>query len=347
LESIEIDNLSPVTLDWEFRAPWGWNQETWRGRWWSGNGNYYYDIPPYVLYWDAPARPFFEERLANENTIENVGVILAANRPQYGGTWQEGNPWANWDHWPNELGVSYSRTRFRIKNKNGITDGEPAQVFVFFDPEGGQREKVMHVVWDGRGAYSPEYEIDPASLRPGVQGVFHINAGSMFFELDLAQAEERKAGQTVIIPMAPDTAILGISAQSRSLSPATETSGLISGSIQFPGMDDTWYEGATITLDKISGEGTLAFKVVDPFTGLETDVPLGRNLAPDFFSSRGDYPSSVWVAKGVDVGTVTLRLTYKKGPLPQNLWVKTGIIALRSGARFLEVVHNRPIREWV
>jgi hypothetical protein len=34
-------------------------------------------------------------------------------------------------------------------------------------------------------------------------------------------------------------------------------------------------------------------------------------------------------------------------PLPQNLWVKTGIIALRSGARFLEVVHNRPIREWV
>jgi hypothetical protein len=123
LESIEIDNLSPVTLDWEFRAPWGWNQETWRGRWWSGNGNYYYDIPPYVLYWDAPARPFFEERLANENTIENVGVILAANRPQYGGTWQEGNPWANWDHWPNELGVSYSRTRFRIKNKNGITDG--------------------------------------------------------------------------------------------------------------------------------------------------------------------------------------------------------------------------------
>jgi hypothetical protein len=37
----------------------------------------------------------------------------------------------------------------------------------------------------------------------------------------------------------------------------------------------------------------------------------------------------------------------KKMPLPQNLWVKTGIIALRSGARFLEVVHNRPIREWV
>ena len=36
-----------------------------------------------------------------------------------------------------------------------------------------------------------------------------------------------------------------------------------------------------------------------------------------------------------------------KKPLPQNLWVKTGIIALRSGARFLEVVHNRPIREWV
>jgi hypothetical protein len=34
-------------------------------------------------------------------------------------------------------------------------------------------------------------------------------------------------------------------------------------------------------------------------------------------------------------------------PLPQNLWVKTGIIALRSGARFLEVAHNRPIREWV
>jgi hypothetical protein len=37
----------------------------------------------------------------------------------------------------------------------------------------------------------------------------------------------------------------------------------------------------------------------------------------------------------------------RKMPLPQNLWVKTGIIALRSGARFLEVVHNRPIREWV
>jgi hypothetical protein len=40
-------------------------------------------------------------------------------------------------------------------------------------------------------------------------------------------------------------------------------------------------------------------------------------------------------------------MTLPKQPLPQNLWVKTGIIALRSGARFLEVVHNRPIREWV
>lgn len=326
VESIEIDNLSPLVIYNHFYAPWGWNQETWRGKWWSGNTNYMYDIPPYALYWDAPARPFFEERLADENTIENVGATLAANRPQYGGTWQEGNPWANWDHWPNELGVSYSRTKFRIRNKNGITDGEPAQVFVHFDPEGGEREKVMHVEWDGRGAYSPEYEIDPASLRPGMQGVFHINAGSIFFELDLAQAVGRKAGQTVIIPMAPGAAILGISAQPRSFSPATETSGLISGSVQFPGMDDTWYEGATITLDKISGEGTLAFKVVNSFTGQEADVPFGQNLAPDFFSSRGEYSSSVWIAKGIDVGTVTLRLTYKKGDT--NLSVeRTAVVA--------------------
>ncbi len=36
-----------------------------------------------------------------------------------------------------------------------------------------------------------------------------------------------------------------------------------------------------------------------------------------------------------------------KMPLPQNLWVGTGIRVPRSGARLLEGVHNGPVREWV
>jgi hypothetical protein len=72
---------------------------------------------------------------------------------------------------------------------------------------------------------------------------------------------------------------------------------------------------------------------------------LGREFNTIFLpESRGSRPVMHFMFRGEEQVYTFSTLPV---PLPQNLWVKTGIIALRSGARFLEVVHNRPIREWV
>ncbi len=290
--------------------PWGWTQSTWRGRWYNSTTSWYYDIPPYSFWWDARCYPFYEETLQNENTIEMVGNTAKANPPAYPGTWTEGNPWANWDHWDNDLGISYSRTKFRIRNKNGITDGEPAQVFVYFDPEGGEREQIMHVQWDGQGTTSPEYTIDPALLRPNVEGTFHINAGSMFFELDLAQAEARKSGETLVIRTNPDTQ--GGNTLLRGPTTMSTTYGYLAD-VRFPGMNDSWYDGATITLSQSNGTGAAEFIAVDPNTGHEVSVPFDQNLAADFFHSRGYYSGYDWKIEGATPGHFTCTLTYTKG----------------------------------
>lgn len=292
-----------------------WSLPHWRGTFISYNqNNNFYEREPINGGWDGTSYPTYHEILAEKNDAAKLLQTAQGNRPPYPLSWIEGNPWAFWDIWNNELGVSYSRTKFRIKNKNGITDGEPAQVFVFFDPEGGEREEVMHVEWNGQGAYSPEYEIDPAALRPGVQGTFHINAGSMFFEINLTQTDARKNGQTVIIPMQGSAISTRSLAAVNAYPPSPVPSDTATPSaVKFPGMDDSWYDGATITLAKVSGEGAITFRAVDPQTGIETDIPTGQNLAPDFFSSRGEHSGSEWIVAGTDVGKVTMKLTYEKG----------------------------------
>lgn len=341
VESVLSNNdISAVDLSWDYIAPWGWTQATWRGKWWSRNGTYYFDVPPYALYWDGVARPFFEERLKDENTLENVGLVLAANRPPYDSAWREGNPWARWDHWTNGLGVSYSRTKFRIKNKNGIPNGEPAHVIAYFDPEGGEREEVMSVEWNGQGKYSPEYEIDPASLRPGVQGTFHINAGSIFFELDLAQADARKGGETVVIGM-KDSSANPLTSFARTFStPEPETAGGIPGAITFPGMDDKWYEGCTITLNKTAGNGAAVFKVLNPYTGAESTVPYNQDLAADYFHSRGQFTGFEWKIYGAVPGRFTCSLTYTKG---NTVLALTRTALIRGVASILSDLDNNGV----
>ena len=77
--------------------------------------------------------------------------------------------------------------------------------------------------------------------------------------------------------------------------------------VRFPGMDDSWYTGATITLTKESGAGEVRFKVGT------TVVPLNTNLAPNFFKSGGTHTGGDWSIEGVTAGPVKMTLTYTKG----------------------------------
>jgi len=298
--------------------PWGYQGTTLRTNWMGKvmfdmqRRPFYYDLPPYSPNWDAAGYLYYVEQRTHENTIANVQSVLRANPPAYPSAWTDGNPWATWDVWSTQMGATYQRLKFRVQNKNG-TVGDPAKVAVFFDPKsGGARETVMNVEWDGQSQYSPEYTIDPAVLKPGVEGTFHVGLGTMYFELDEGQATTRKAGLNVVIPVA-DTESSGNNLRTVGVENGLSTTSSISPAIRFPGMDDTWYEGASITLSQISGLGAVRVKAIDPYSGYEVDVPLGKNLAADFFDSHGYYSGFDWKIVGVNAGFITLRLSYSKG----------------------------------
>lgn len=303
--------------------PWGYQGPILRTNWMGKvmfdmqRRPFYYDLPPYSPNWDAAGYLYYVEQRTNENTIANVQSVLRANPPAYPSTWTDGNPWATWDVWSTQMGATYQRLKFRVQNKNGAI-GDPAKVVVFFDPKsGGARETVMNVEWDGQSQYSPEYTIDPAVLKPGVEGTFHVGLGTMYFELDEGQTDNRKAGGSVLIPVPQEGETPTNALRVRGLSVESALPNIITilpaPSLKFPGMDDTWYDGATITLTKTGGTGAVSMKAIDPYGGAEVNVPLGANLAADFFHSRGLYSTFNWVIQGVAAGPISLTLTYTKG----------------------------------
>lgn len=299
--------------------PWGWNEAYRHGVWYNPcNCQLYYDVVPIQPYpfWDAGGFLYYEETLINENTIANVGSTAIANPPGYPVAWSEGNPWAMYDIWNTAMGVTYSRLIFRVQNKNGVTNGEPVKACIFFTPKlGGSREELMTIHWSGQGQFSPEYTIDPGVLRPNIEGIFHASVGTVSFELDVGQVDNRKADQEVTIPIHEEDDETQQFLRFRKGISAANNVSVPSPNIKFPGMDDTWYEGATITITQNSPAmaGELSFIAVDPISGDEVAVPLGQNLAPDFFNSRGFYSGYLWKIRGIRTGLVTLILSYNKG----------------------------------
>ena len=302
---------------------WDWNQETWRGEWFdpSNSGNLFYDISPFHPWWDGEAWLYYEEYLSNENTMADVVSTAVSNPPAYSSVWQEGNPWGIWDKWSSELGVSYRRFKFRITNKGAVDVENPALATVFFKPEGSNEvEEVMSVEWDGTNTSSPVYEVDPHQLKSNVDGTFYINAATMAFELDLAQKANRLSGEQVIL-LVPDTSInqgLGFAAFGASqVNPPPEGAKL--AQVKFPGMNDSWYKDASITMSLVSGTGVIKIIAYDPDTGNQVQVPFSQNIANDFFHSKGAYHGWDWYVKAEQAGELQMQLQYTKGAKTMSL----------------------------
>ena len=289
------ENIGAGYLPYSVYYTWDWNLATWRGKWYFDE-SYSYDFPPYNLNWDAPARVFYEESLADENTIEMVKQTALDNPPAYPSGWTNGKPWATWDISDDDLGVTYSRFIFRFKKRDVNTDSPPVSAGVYFMPKGSSAQQLLKTIsWNGKTAKSADCFVDPKALRRGLDGDFHIGFSSIRFELDVAQQDQREAGETVVIP-ANDTDSGGGNAPDKA-SPVA----------RFPGMDDSWYTGANITLTKMSGAGKVRFKVGT------TEVPLGTNLAPAYFKSGGQFKGGKWKIEGVTAGPVKMILAYTKG----------------------------------
>jgi len=293
---------------------WDWRTATRQGKFKSNNHieayrgyldfwRYGYEYPNLNQYYrySRPTDVYYDEWLSAENTIENVKQLALDNKPVYPASWTAGVASATWDVWSHDMGVTYSRLQFRLVKNSGATNARPVKAYVFFDPKGsGSRQEVASYSWDGQGQ-DMGMSVDPAALRFKIEGTFHLGVAAAYLELDEAQASMRASGKTVIIPA-------GFDESGSANPPDTHVPG-----VKFPGMNDYWYDGSTITLTRKSGTGSVRFKVVDPISGNPVEVQLGSNLATDFFLSNGRYSGCDWQIEGVDPGPVTMELTYSRG----------------------------------
>ena len=329
-----------VDFNWARLPTWQWQSEKTRGKWdpqpqyWDENilrwSYLEYDRPPYNFnrvnpwninnlvewnWYDGPAKIFYEEVLSDENTIAEVEQLALANPPDYPSQWKNGIPSARYEVWENKLGVTYSRLKFRFVERSGVNITDPVSVGVYFKRKSDNVTSLVKTVsWKkGNNKASSDCVIDPKVLKPGIEGVFHVGLATISFELDIAQQKQRAQELPIIIP----TAI-----------PADEDGeGLIATpEISFPGMDnDTWFTGASITLSKVSGTGSLQFKAVHPSNGTEVLIPLDTNLASDFFKSTGIYHGYKWKVVGITPGSVVVRINYSKGTTT-NMWAKRSAV---------------------
>ncbi|MCC7293934.1 MAG: hypothetical protein IT449_17885 [Phycisphaerales bacterium] len=83
---------------------------------------------------------------------------------------------------------------------------------------------------------------------------------------------------------------------------------------------DALLDGATVTLTKVGGSGTVRVLAIHPNPELPltddwVEVSLGANLRDNFFLSTGPYKSFNWYAEGLTFGEVTLELKFENGPM--------------------------------
>jgi hypothetical protein len=296
-------NQTYVDVD-EFPVGGGVERLTGTGQWiWWFLGeppDWQYDIPPFNFnlpsggYFDAPATVFLEHILNDENTIEMVKETAFQNPRDYSASWKTGSPTATFFVWDNEMGVTYSRVKFRFK-RNGNNNISPVRAVVLFTPKtGGSPQFIKDIKWNGKKPYSTEIDLDPAKLRRGIEGTFHISTGSIEFEPDL--------GQHGINPV--------LIVQDATNSGGGSTKAVHTPALNFPGMNDTWFNNATITLTKLSGDGAIRINAVHPTNGTKVEVPQGQNLAGNFYKSGGIYSGYRMQIEGITPGTVKMELKY-------------------------------------
>ncbi|GAA5121164.1 hypothetical protein GCM10023212_15900 [Luteolibacter yonseiensis] len=293
--------------------------------WWFLTNNWFpdtfweYEVPPYVHssnhQFDGPAYMNFEQMMMDENTLENVIYNSFAYPPAYPSKWTNGNPTAEWKVRKDGLGVTYGKVKFRFKSTSSAK--VPVTAKVVFKPRGGGPKEVVKTVSWNRGTVSKEVVIDPQKLKFRVEGTFHIELGTMNFQPDVDQ-ENLPPGRRIII--VADQKDVGGGSPAEIASPELE----------FPGMDDSWFDGSNITLTKESGTGSVRFSTVNG------TIPMGSssNLAATYFHSGGSGYNKDWNINGIDPGPLTLKARYKKGGLTlfvvKNLTVIAGDLDIDS-----------------
>jgi len=263
----------------------------------------------------------YGELLYEENSNTKMAETLSSNRPAYDSTWVEGNPWGIWDMWGSELGASYRRFKFRIVNKGTVSIESPAIATVYFKPENSNEvEELLTVEWDGASSASPLYEVDPYQLKPNEEGVFYINAATMAFELDLAEKSSRLSGgeQLFFVNEPSRPPVAGAMASYALQGPTPPTNAKLA-QVTFPGMNDNGYQDSEITMTFIGGAGTVTVTAFDPNSGFQVTVPLGQNLADDFFNSKGIYSGWDWYVIGEQPGDLQVKLEYVKDSKTMSL----------------------------
>lgn len=265
------------------------------GSLWWGGVHWLYDAGTwYNGEFDGDAMMWYEHIVHNENTLSNVKSLALDNPPTIStaSRWMEGVPTAGWNVWDTEMGVTYSIAQFRFRKKTNA----PLRLIanVIFTPENGAPEQLIKTVrWTSEGSDKNRYvTLDPAKLKPNVEGQFHIEVGTIVFDLDQAQN-----GSTAIIPIDMENSGGG--------GPREVPSPIL----KFPGMSGYWLDNAaTITLSKVAGSGPGKIR----FLAGDEVVPFDTNLAADFFKPGGAWTGRKWTIEGVEPGELKIKLKYNR-----------------------------------
>jgi len=131
----------------------------------------------------------FFSYLRDENTTDEMVDLAKSHLPDFTNTFEEGTPFAFRNVHENELQFDYQKVKFKFRWRPETTEEQkhPIKHILLFQPENDpatenidesiENAEILDtppIEWDGLSAESPPIEIDPDTVKQGVDGTYSL-----------------------------------------------------------------------------------------------------------------------------------------------------------------------------